>query len=101
MTILSVVFSIAYVLLLVYFFVMWARFILELARSFARHWRPRGFGLVAAELVFTVTDPPIRFVRRLVPPVRVGTAALDFGWSIVMLVVIVLIYVALQLARVL
>lgn len=97
MAVISVLASIAYVLLLLYFFVMWARFILDLARSFAREWRPRGFGLVLAELVFAVTDPPIHLVRRLVPPIRIGGAALDFAWSIVMLVVIVLIYAALSL----
>lgn len=93
----TVIATIAYFLLLVYFFIMWARFILDLARSFVRDWRPKGFSLVLAELVFALTDPPIRAVRRLVPPIRVGGAALDFAWSIVMLVVIVLIYVALVL----
>lgn len=74
---------------------MWARFVLDLATNFARGWRPRGLWLVLAEFVFTVTDPPIRVVRRLVPTIRVGGGGLDFSWSIVMLVVIVLMYVAL------
>lgn len=95
MLLISALATIAYVLLLIYFFLMWARFILDLARTFARDWRPRGLGLVLAELVFALTDPPIRTVRRLVPPIRVGGAALDFAWSIVMLVVLVLIYITL------
>ncbi len=74
---------------------MWGRFVLDLARNFARDWRPKGFWLVLAELVFTLTDPPIRLVRRFVPPIRVGGSGLDFSWSIVMLVVIVLMYVTL------
>ncbi len=74
---------------------MWARFVLDLATNFARGWRPRGLWLILAEFVFTVTDPPIRVVRRLVPTIRVGGGGLDFSWSIVMLVVIVLMYVAL------
>ncbi|WP_344757162.1 YggT family protein [Leifsonella bigeumensis] len=81
--------------MLVYFFVMWGRFVLDLARSFARDWRPKGFWLVLAELVFTLTDPPIRLVRRFVPSIRIGGGGLDFSWSIVMLVVIVLMYAAL------
>ena len=97
MPIVSVIAGIAYVILLVYFFVMWGRFILDLAQNFSRGWRPKGFGLVLAELVFTLTDPPIRFVRRILPPFRVGAAALDFSWSAVMLVVIVLMYVTLIL----
>jgi YggT family protein len=98
MSIVSFVAGIVYVLLLVYFFVLWARFILDLARTFSRHWRPKGFGLVLAELVFTLTDPPIRLARRVIPPLRVGAAALDFSWSVVMLVVIVLLYIALIVA---
>lgn len=69
---------------------MWARFILDLARTFARRWRPQGFLLVVAEAVFVVTDPPIKAVRRVVPPLRIGGAAIDFSWSIVMLAVIIL-----------
>jgi YggT family protein len=93
----SVIATFAYFALLIYFFVMWARFILELARNFARGWRPRGVGLVIAEAVFTLTDPPIRLMRRLIPPVRIGAVALDFGWSIVMLGVIILLYVTAAL----
>jgi hypothetical protein len=49
---------------------------------FNREWRPRGFGLVLAELVFTVTDPPLRFFRRLLPPLRLGPVALDLGFPV-------------------
>jgi YggT family protein len=95
--VISVLATIAYYVLLAYFFVMWARFILDLVRNFSRSWRPRGVGLVLAELVFALTDRPIRAVRRVVPPIRLGGAALDFAWSVVMLVVIILIYVVLAL----
>ncbi len=97
MFILSFVAGIAYVIFVLYFLVMWARFIIDLARNFSRQWRPKGVGLVLSELVLTLTDPPIRLVRRVVPPFRIGVAALDFSWSIVMLVVIVLMYISLAL----
>jgi YggT family protein len=87
---LSVVWSILSTLLLIYFFIMWARFVLDLVRTFNRQWRPTGFWLVVVELVYTLTDPPVRFFRRLVPPIRIGQIALDLGWSLAMLVVIVL-----------
>lgn len=48
-----------------------------------------------AEIVLTLTDPPIRLVRKVLPPFRLGAAALDFSWSIVMLAVIILMYIAL------
>ena len=95
MTLVSIVVTIVYVGLAIFFVLMWARFILDLVRVFARRWRPRGVGLVLAEFVYVVTDPPIKLVRRVVPPLRVGGAALDFAWSIVMLAVIILISVAL------
>ncbi|MPS76001.1 MAG: YggT family protein, partial [Microbacterium sp.] len=55
-----------------------------------REWRPKGFGLVAAEAVYTVTDPPIRFFRRIIPPLRIGQLSLDFGFALTLLVVLIL-----------
>jgi YggT family protein len=95
--ILSVLATIAYFFFLLYFFVLWARFILDLARTFARSWRPKGFAMVLAEIVFSLTDPPIRFVRKLIPPIRAGGVALDFAWSIVMLLDVILIYITFVL----
>ena len=95
MTVVPIVATLVYVALNIFFLVMWARFVLDLARNFARQWRPRGFGLVLAELAYTITDPPIKAVRRVIPPVRIGGVALDFAWSIVMLACIILISVTL------
>jgi YggT family protein len=86
--------TIAYYVLLIFFLLMWARFVLDLAQSFSRGWRPKGPVLVLAEVAYTVTDPPIRRVRKILPPVRLGSVALDFGWSIIMLAVIILMSVA-------
>ena len=85
----SAIFTILYFLLLLYFFVMWGRFALDIVQAYNRSWRPRGALLVVADVVYTVTDPPIRAVRRALPPLRMGPVALDFGWTIVMLVVII------------
>jgi YggT family protein len=97
MTPLAVVGSIAYVVLLVYFFALWARFILDLVQAFSESWRPRGAVLVLAEASYTVTDPPIKAVRRVLPPLRIGAFALDFGFTIVMFGVIILMYFAIAL----
>jgi YggT family protein len=94
---LSLIATLVYYLLLIYSFVMWGRLALDVARTFVPTWRPKGAGLVLAELVFSVTDPPIRAVRKLVPPIRVGGIALDLAWSIVMLAVIILIYLTFLL----
>jgi YggT family protein len=95
--IVSLIATIAYYLLLLFFLLMWARFVLDLAQSFSRGWRPRGAVLVLAEIAYTVTDPPIRAVRRVLPPVRLGSVALDFGWSLIMLAVIILMSVTSSL----
>jgi len=92
--IVSLIATIAYYLLLIFFLLMWARFVLDLAQSFSRSWRPKGPVLVLAEVAYTVTDPPIRRVRKILSPVRLGSVALDFGWSIIMLAVIILMSVA-------
>ena len=93
MNVVPVVATIVYFLLLLYFFALWARFVLDLAKSFARQWRPRGVVLVLSEFVFSITDPPIKLVRRALPPLRLGGIALDFAWSAVMLGVIILMAV--------
>ncbi|MBD3757295.1 MULTISPECIES: YggT family protein [Microbacterium] len=85
--------SVVDVLLLVYILLLLARLILEYIPMFNREWRPRGFGLVLAEIVFTVTDPPLRFFRRLLPPLRLGPVALDLGFPITMIACFVLLSV--------
>ena len=85
--------SVVDVLLLGYILLLLARLILEYIPMFNREWRPRGFGLVLAELVFTVTDPPLRFFRRLLPPLRLGPVALDLGFPITMIACFVLLSV--------
>jgi YggT family protein len=95
---LAVVWNLVYTLLLIYFFAMWARFVLDLVRTFNRSWRPRGFVLVLVEAVYTVTDPLVKFFRRLIPPIRLGQVALDLGWSVAMLVVIIAMTVVSSLA---
>ncbi|WP_349898202.1 YggT family protein [Parafrigoribacterium soli] len=95
MSTVSLVATIIYYLLLLYFLALWVRFVLDLVRSFARYWRPKGVVLVIAEFVFVITDPPIKAARRVLPPLRFGGIALDFAWSAVMLLVIVLLYIAM------
>jgi YggT family protein len=83
----------ALVALIAYFLVMWVRLVFDWARVLQPGWRPRGLALVVAESAYAITDPPIRLVRRVVPPIRVGGARLEFSWSIVMLVCLAMIWV--------
>nr|WP_314842685.1 YggT family protein [uncultured Microbacterium sp.] len=90
MGLVSVIASIVNAMLVLYLLVLFARLILDYIPLFNREWRPKGPGLVAAELVYTVTDPPVRFFRRLIPPLRIGTLSLDFGFSITVIVILIL-----------
>lgn len=77
-------------ILWLYTLVLWARLILEWVRQFRPDWRPRGAVLVLAELAYTLTDPPIKFIRRFVRPVRLGGVAIDFSWTILLVAVYIL-----------
>jgi YggT family protein len=89
--------TIVYFALLLYFFALWARFLVDLVQALSERWRPRGAVLVIAEVSFTVTDPAIKAVRRVIPPWRIGGFSLDFGFTIVMFGVLVLMYIATAL----
>jgi YggT family protein len=89
----AVVFWIVYAAISAFMLVMWVRLIFDFVMALNRDWRPRGLGLVVAEIVFTITDPPIKLVRRVLPPLRFGNVALDLSWTVVMLVAILLSWV--------
>ena len=71
-----------------------ARVVVELVRSFAREWRPAGGVAVTLETVYTVTDPPVRALRRVIPTVRIGGVGLDLSIIVLWLLVIILMQVA-------
>ena len=72
-------------LLSLYLLVLLVRLVLEYIPMFNREWRPQGVWLIVAEVVYTITDPPIRFFRRIVPPLRLGPVAIDLGFTLTML----------------
>jgi YggT family protein len=72
---------------------LWIRFVVDWVQIFARSWMPRGALLVALETDYTVTDPPIKALRRVIPPLRLGNFALDLSFIIVMIVAYVLLSV--------
>jgi YggT family protein len=82
----------------VYILLVLARICLEITRQFARSWRPVGAAAIGVELVYVATDPPIRALRRLVPPVRLGSVSLDLSVIIVLIVLIALQRVAVNLS---
>jgi len=67
--------------------------IISWIRAFARDWHPTGVVLVICESVLTTTDPPLKFLRRYIPPLRLGTVALDLSFMVLFIVVLILLEV--------
>lgn len=83
--------------LFLYFIVLLARLVLDWVQVFSRDWRPKGPMLVVAEVVYSLTDPPLRALRRVIPPLRLGGIALDLAFLVLILGVSILRSVVAQL----
>jgi len=70
---------------------MWIRFVVDWVQVFARSWTPTGFLLVVLEVVYSATDPPIKALRKVIPPLRIGTVAIDLSFIIVMIAAYILL----------
>ena len=89
----EIVGSIIHVLLFTFIALLWIRFVVDWVQVFARSWSPRGVLLVILEVVNSVTDPPIKALRRVIPPLRLGNFALDLSFLIVLVAAYVLLRV--------
>lgn len=68
--------------LFLFMLVLFGRVILGLVMSFSRDWRPKGVMLVVTEAVFSITDPPIKLLRRVIPPLQIGQVRLDLAFLV-------------------
>ena len=82
--------SIIDTILFIFLALMLIRLVVDWVQIFARSWTPTGPVLFVLEIVYTITDPPILFVRRFVPPLRIGSIALDTSFLIVLIAVYLL-----------
>jgi len=80
----STVASLISSLLSLYVLILIARLVLEYVSIFARDWRPKGPVLLLSETVFTLTDPPLKAIRKVVPNLRIGSVALDLSFIILL-----------------
>jgi len=78
----GILFGLVYIVLLFIFVALIVRLVYDWVQMFAREWRPRGVALVAAHAVYSVTDPPLKVLRRLTPPLRLGGVSLDLGFLV-------------------
>jgi YggT family protein len=93
-----VVFTVLNFLLTIFSLLLISRIVVELIRNFARDWHPAGLLVVVLEAIFTITDPPVKLLRRLIPPVRLGGIRLDLSIWVLFLILIVLMTIVGRLA---
>ena len=85
--------TVLYVGLYVFFLALWVRFIFDWVQVLSRNFRPRGPLLLVAEAAYSITDKPLGSVQKVIPSLRFGGAAIDLGWSVLMIVTLILLSV--------
>jgi YggT family protein len=87
----GVVRSVLHFVVLIFFVLLIGRLVVDWIQVFARDWRPRGVTLVLAEAVYSATDPPLKALRRVVPPLRLGQVQIDLAFMILFFVTFLLL----------
>jgi len=85
------VLQVIFVLLYLFVLVLFARFVLSWVLSFGRRWQPGRGAAASMEILWTVTDPPLKALRRVIPPLRIGTVSVDLA-AIVLLVMLFVLF---------
>jgi YggT family protein len=81
---------IIYWVLTLYEWILIARIILSWVEAVNRNWSPRGAMLVVCEAIYTLTDPPVKFFRKFIKPIRLGNVAIDISVMAVLVVLMIL-----------
>ncbi|QGH69826.1 YggT family protein [Pseudactinotalea sp. HY158] len=95
----QILLSVAYLVVLLFMITLFVRLVFDWIQVFARDWKPSGVVLIIAEGVYTVTDPPIKGLRRLIPPLRIGSIALDLAFLILLIGCSILLNILAGMAR--
>ena len=68
-------------------YALFIRLIIDYARLFARNWLPNSFLIAFFEFIYALTDPPMKFVGRFVPPLRIGGVSLDLSFIVILIAI--------------
>ena len=90
--------SIVSSVLLVFLVLLFARFVVDWVMVLARSWRPTGIVAAGLEVVYLTTDPPLRAVRKVIPPLNLGSIRLDLGFMVLLIAVLLLRSLTTRLA---
>ncbi len=83
-------FQIVSSVLLVFLILLFARFVVDWVMVLARSWRPSGLVAAGLEVVYATTDPPLKAIRKVIPPLNLGSIRLDLGFMVLLIAVLVL-----------
>jgi YggT family protein len=86
----ALLFGIISTILLVFLILLFARFVVDWVMVLARSWRPTGIVAAGLEVVYLTTDPPLRAVRKVIPPLNLGSIRLDLGFMVLLIAVVFL-----------
>jgi YggT family protein len=92
----TVVGSVLYYALLVFLLLLIFRMVMEYVFMFARGYRPQGPVAIGLELAYSATDPPLKALQRVIPPLRIGNMSLDLGFFVLFTVVLILMRVVVN-----
>lgn len=95
----SIALQVLWIVLMCFLIVLIFRLVMDYVFQFARSWRPGRPMVVILEATYTVTDPPLKLLRRFIPPLRLGGVALDLSFFVLMIIVYILISVVGSLAQ--
>ena len=93
----SIVWQVVYILLYVFWLTLLGRFVLGAILQYGRWWHPSRGSAAALEMVWSVTDPPLKALRRVIPPLRIGTVSVDLASLVLLVILWVLLQIALKL----
>jgi YggT family protein len=94
----ALIWSIVSSILLVFLVLLFARFVVDWVMVLARSWRPSGLVAAGLEVVYSTTDPPLKAVRKVIPPLNLGSIRLDLGFMVLLIAVVLLRSLTVRLA---
>ncbi len=94
----SIVWQIVAFALLLFLWLLLARLVMDWVMMLSRGWRPGGGAAASLEVIYSSTDPPLKVLRRVLPPLNLGSVKLDLGFMVLLIVVYVMREFTLSLA---